>query len=271
MKGLLIYDAVGKARNEWFIERLIEAAEKRGHGLELVIYSDDGDIPPLKDYDFAIVRTIAPNLNEMLETAGIHCFNNAKTSRAANDKWQTYLFAKELGIAVMDTTDKKNYADIVSAAGIPFVLKAVDGHGGSEVFLVNNEQEYKDLLSLLPNKRLISQRLSSEVGVDMRVYVLGGRVLGAAKRTSKKDFRSNFSLGGNAEICTPSSDMLDVIEKVHSALKCDFVGIDFIRHNGKWILNEIEDVVGTRMLYSLTDLDAADEYIGYIVNKMNKG
>ena len=71
MKGLLIYDAAGKARNEWFIERLIEAAEKRGHGLELVIYSDESNIPPLKDYDFAIVRAIAPNLNEMLETAGI--------------------------------------------------------------------------------------------------------------------------------------------------------------------------------------------------------
>ena len=101
----------------------------------------------------------------------------------------------------------------------------------------------------------------------MRVYVLGGKVLVAVKRSSKTDFRSNFSLGGNAELTTVSQKVLEYIERIVKELEADFIGIDFIRHNGEWVLNEIEDVVGTRMIYSLTKTDAAEVYIKYILSK----
>lgn len=270
MRGLLIYDTEGAERNSWFINRLCESMKLYGHGLDLVIYESDDDLGDASAYDFAIVRTINPRINRHIEDLGIPCFNNYATSRIANDKWQTYLFAREVGVPVMDTAQITTYNEAARAFGTPFVLKAVDGHGGSEVFLVDNEQKCKELLSLLQNRRTIAQKLSSEVGIDMRVYVLGGKVLAAAKRTSLSDFRSNFSLGGSAQICAPDSEILSVVEKVCGALFCDFVGIDFIRHEGKWVLNEIEDAVGTRMLYSLTDIDAADEYIRYIINKLEK-
>ena len=99
---------------------------------------------------------------------------------------------------------------------------------------------------------------------------MGGSVVAATKRTSKVDFRSNFSLGGNAELDTPTAEMLSVIERLRNALHFDFVGIDFIRHNSEWALNEIEDVVGTRMLYSLTDIDAAEVYIRYVIDKVKQ-
>ena len=99
--------------------------------------------------------------------------------------------------------------------------------------------------------------------------MLGGEVLAAAKRTSLSDFRSNFSLGGKAEIVPVPKEVKATLEKVYRALGCDFVGVDFIRHNGEWILNEIEDVVGTRMLYSLTDIDAARVYVEYVIKTLN--
>ena len=69
---------------------------------------------------------------------------------------------------------------------------------------------------------------------------------------------------------TPTNDMISTINKLHTALDFDFVGVDFIRNGGRWVLNEIEDVVGTRMLYSLTDIDAADRYIEYILGKLKE-
>ena len=104
----------------------------------------------------------------------------------------------------------------------------------------------------------------------MRVYVLGAEILAAVKRTSDTDFRSNFSLGGKAQITEVPDEVKEIIYRVAGDLECDFVGIDFIRHEGEWVLNEIEDVVGTRMLYSLTDIDAARVYMEYIINKMKK-
>ena len=266
MKGVLIYDSVGKARNEWFISRLTESAEALGHVLELVVC--DGDYEPEEKPDFAIVRTINPRINEHLERLGVPTFNNARTSRIANDKWQTYLFATELGIPVMATKKPMDEEGAAASFPYPFIVKAVDGHGGSEVFSVEDEEECREVVSRLGTDRIITQQRCSEVGVDMRVYMLGGEILAAAKRTSHSDFRSNFSLGGSAEIVEVPEEIRDILKAVYGSLKCDFVGVDFIRHGGKWILNEIEDVVGTRMLYSLTDMDAAKIYVEHVIKKL---
>ena len=267
MKGLLIYDSVGKARNEWFIARLIESARSFGHELDLVVY--DGGEFNFDTVDFAIVRTINPDINKHFEERGIPTFNNAKVSEIANDKWLTYLFAKELSISVMDTKKPASIEDATSSFDFPFVIKAVDGHGGNEVFLADSKQKCEEIFTKLDINKSICQEMCSEPGIDMRVYMLGGEVLAAAKRSSLSDFRSNFSLGGKAEIVAVPKEIKEVLGKVYAALGCDFVGVDFIRHGGRWILNEIEDVVGTRMLYSLTDIDAAKVYVEYVINKLS--
>lgn len=270
MKGLLFYDSEGAKRNEWFIERLIESAKNRGCELKLVIHPDETDEALGDHIDFAIVRTICPHLNVRTIQSDIYTFNNYLTSYVANDKWKTYILAQKLGIPVMDTYAVASAEEAMVSIPFPFVLKSVDGHGGSEVFLVKNAEECKQTMSLLAGKRIIAQRLCAEPGVDMRVYVMGDEIIAATKRTSNVDFRSNFSLGGEAELDTPTEDMLWAIDKLREALRFDFVGVDFIRHNGRWVLNEIEDVVGTRMIYALTDIDAADKYIDYITRKMSE-
>lgn len=267
MKGLLFYDSEGAERNQWFINRLIESAKNASHELKLVIHPDETDDALNDQFDFAIVRTICPHLNVKIAHKNIYSFNNYLTSYIANDKWKTYMLAKKLGIRAMDTYAVSSAEEAMSVMRFPFILKSVDGHGGKEVFCVNNAVECKQAMSLLANKSVIAQRMCTEPGIDMRVYVMGDNILAAVKRTSADDFRSNFSLGGNAEISTPTSEMIEIIGKLRDALSFDFVGVDFIRHNGEWILNEIEDVVGTRMLYSLTDIDAADEYMKYIIQK----
>ena len=265
MRGLLFYDAVGAERNRWFIGRLIESANEHGCDLELVIAPDGTDDALKSSFDFAIVRTIDPSLNRRLEEMSIPTFNNAKTSLIANDKWKTYLFARELGLDVMPTEKIEAVAPMLP---FPYVIKTVDGHGGSEVFMARDADEYEKISTALAGKVKIAQCVCSEPGIDMRVYTLGGEILAAVRRTSNTDFRSNFSLGGNAELTEPDDTVINAVRLIYSKLGYDLVGIDFIRHGGKWILNEIEDVVGTRMLYSLTDIDAASVYIDYIIKKL---
>lgn len=271
MKGLLFYDEIGAKRNAWFIERLISVSKECGCELQLVVTSDiDAALSACEPRaDLAIVRTISPQLTESLEKLGIPTFNNARTATIANDKWLTYLYAKELGVPVMHTESISENDSSPSQFTYPLVIKAVDGHGGSEVFLAKNAEECKEILAKNRNKRFIAQKLSSEPGIDMRVYVLGGEVLKAVCRKSERDFRSNFSLGGKAEVIPLSKKEANIVSLISRDLGSDLIGIDFIRHNGEWILNEIEDVVGTRMLYSLTDIDAAEVYIRYIISKLN--
>ncbi|MBR4483682.1 MAG: hypothetical protein IKO97_00630, partial [Erysipelotrichaceae bacterium] len=89
-------------------------------------------------------------------------------------------------------------------------------------------------------------------------------------RSSDSDFRANFKLGGNAEIVDVPADVERMVKTIVPELMPDFVGIDFIFSDGKPYLNEIEDVVGTRMLYKLTDLDPAKMYIEYIADRVGQ-
>ena len=259
MKGLLIYDKVDAGINSWFTDHLCEMGKK--YGLELELFICDGrnnDITALKDADFCINRSRFEEYSEFFEKMRKPSFNNSRCIKVANDKWLTYLVGKEAGVPVMPTEELNG-----SSLPYPFVVKSRNGHGGKEVFWVKDKT---DLLSLeLTNgSGYIAQSPVSEVGVDVRVYMLGNRPIAGVKRTSDKDFRSNFSLGGKVELFTPTNHMLDVIEKVQKHISADYAGFDFIRHNGEWILNEIEDAVGARMLYSLTDIDIAEEFVRYI-------
>ena len=100
--------------------------------------------------------------------------------------------------------------------------------------------------------------------------MLGGEAIAAVRRTSETDFRSNFKLGGKVERVDPEPSVVEIAKRLYDHLKFDFVGVDFIRHGGRWILNEIEDVVGTRMLYATGDLDVASLFMRHVRSNLNK-
>ena len=88
-----------------------------------------------------------------------------------------------------------------------YVVKILDGHGGTGVFMVTG----KTILSILqaifaidPERELLLQKKEDADGGDIRVHVLTMRteqkILAAMKRVKiSGDFRSNVSLGATAE------------------------------------------------------------------------
>ncbi len=265
MKGLLVYDAIGANRNRWFIEKLTDEFKKRNIDLTLAVVDNKNKINAL--CDFAIVRTIVPNINKALENSGVRVFNNFHTSFVANSKWETYLFAQKLGVPTMETY---HGLDIDRFEKFPCVVKSCNGHGGKEVFWANNKKELSILKKHFEcsNKDYIVQQPCSTLGKDMRIYVLGQKIVACMLRQNSSDFRSNYSLGGTAEQVVPHDYQVEIVKKIASELKSDYIGVDFICDNGNWVLNEIEDVVGARMLYNLTNIDIATEYANYIEKEM---
>ena len=264
IRGVLLYEETDAKKNQWFIGHLIETAKDQGIDLSFMIYRKElfiGDNKELIRMDFCINRTRYSYVNVFLEARNVRCYNNLSTVKIANDKWLTYLMCKELEIPVMDTIpfDKNSFKDIE----FPVVIKSKNGHGGNEVFWVNNEEELQNIEFENENGYIV-QKPASVPGVDVRVYVLGDCPIIGVKRSSASDFRSNFSLGGQVEIFSPTAGQLAMIKKIQKFLATDYVGVDFMLHNDTWILNEIEDVVGARMLYSLSDYDIAEAFIKYI-------
>ena len=272
VKGILVYTSADAEYNEWFIDHIIEEGRKCNLDIRLVLsdkeeVSDIDEISyreevPDNDIDFAIVRNRDSKLCKRLEENNIRCFNSSYVVNIGNDKWEMYKDFNSAGIPVMYTQKTK--------LPYPFVMKPVDGHGGENVYLIKNADEYKRAIDTKPDEKtgeFIFQVPATEKGRDIRVYVVGGIILTAMERIAvdtEKDFRSNYSLNGNAKEHALTDEELKLAAKVADHIKADFVGIDLIYNNGRPVVNEIEDAVGTRMLYSLTDIDPVREFVAHI-------
>lgn len=254
MKGIIVYNDESLNKNKFFAEKLKKELENLGVEAEIVC---DG-IEQLRP-DFAVMRIYDEGLNSHFDSMGVPTFNNSNVAAICNDKWKTFLLLNENGIPVAPT-QRAEECDM----GYPRIVKARHGHGGSEVFWASSEAEFNEALSKMKDSAIVQPPVGKR-GRDLRVYVIGGKPVVAMLRCSDSDFRSNFSLGGFAKRYELSDREKELIARIASLLKFDFAGIDFLLGDDGLICNEIEDVVGCRMVYTYTDIDIIKNYAEHIV------
>lgn len=246
MLGYLFYDQKDIQRNQQFIHWLIESSHQ--YGLKLELHTQE-DYLNLKTPDFIINRSRFFQITDHFQTIS---FNSARVTKIANDKYLTYLTFKEH--VKMLYTSKDPF--------FPSVVKTVDGHGGNQVFLA------KDHTFTLEGN-LIYQEINKVLGKDLRVYILDNKILTSVLRSNNQSFKSNYSLGGHIELYELSPDQEKIVYKILEILPIHYGGIDFLfDENNDLILNEIEDPVGARMLYNLTDINVVDKYIKSISQRL---
>jgi len=255
----ILYEKEDLEANRFFAERLSGSGRELGFDTEIVTVDRiDYDDPA----DVVVSRIRDSEILSQLEDCGSTVFNRSSVCRICNDKAYTYSFARSLGIPILPFS----FPGQPLLDGPPWVVKSCIGHGGTEVFRADSEDEINSICEQMANRKPIIQKFASDPGKDMRVYVLGGRIIASVMRSSDSDFRANFKLGGKAELVEPVPEAVSIVRRIVPELMPDFIGIDFVFGDGKVYLNEIEDVVGTRMLYSLTDLDPARMYMEYIAH-----
>lgn len=267
MNGIIVYEEKIAPQRSWYIEQYRRYFLLENISLTLITVGGDEswkDQVKRLSPDFAVVRMIAPSVSEYLEGAGIRCFNSANVSKICNNKHLTYEF-------VRSNTDVRFLPYIypmteerLKNASWPRVVKSLDGHGGQQVLWADSLEDLKEKLPADLWGRYLAQEVAKTLAVDTRVYILGGKIMAAMCRRGKEDFRSNYCLGGTAYQRTLSSEEERAVLQIADALKADFIGIDLLQDGDGYAFNEVEDVVGARMLYDLTDIDIVKEYVAYI-------
>lgn len=240
MSGVVLYSPEEARRNEFSVEKFHTLL-----GAEL--HTPDYDGPA----DFVINRTNDPAVARRFESQGVRVFNPAAFCALANDKDACYRFMAAKGVEILpiDQTEP------------PMVVKPKDGHGGQGVRLIRSGEPVPP-----QNGNLVYQAVADTPGQDLRVWLLGGEIYAACLRRSATDFRSNYCLGGSAAVYPLSPAERAQVSDIAALVQADYYAIDFVRHQGRWVFNELEDTVGARMLYDLTSLDPLADYCRYIQN-----
>ena len=256
ISGLIVYNEYDAKCNRFFINKCLELLNDDLFSLKFLDEERLLEYATTNKVDFVVYRGRNSLLLEELENKGIKTFNNALTNKTANDKYLTYEFLKENNFPYIETyLEPKSFL---------CVMKSVSGHGGQEVFFVNGLEEVNQIKSEHPNLKFIYQEFLENNG-DVRIYVLNKRVVVAIKRKSQKDYRNNYSLGGEVELYEPSKDMVDAAVKIASLLKADLIGVDFLLTKDGYKIIEIEDPVGSRMAYKLKpELDIIKKYVEHV-------
>lgn len=261
INGLIVYNSLDQKKNEWFIDECIKQVNDKEFSL---LYKEESDVFSYIEshkVDFVIYRARDYKTVEQLEQKGIKCFNNSLTNKIANDKYATYQLCKKQEINCIETL-----LDSSEDLSYPFIMKSLDGHGGQEVYLINNEQERLDILKK-SQKHFAYQRYLPNCQ-DVRVYVLNHQIVAAVERKNSNDFRSNFSLGGEVKTYQPSQEMVEIATKISKLLGATYIGVDFLIDGNNIYLNEIEDPVGARMLYKTSNIDIINLFVKEIKKQL---
>ena len=275
--GWLIYNKQDAEMNESYIEWFISEAKKQDVILKLILRENlligiDGtnfityyNNQPKTLPHFCIIRVIDSTIQSHFMAQNVLCFNNYETSIICNDKSATHIEIAKLGVPAVQTFHYGT-SDLVSPPiPYPFILKSVNGRGGNQVYLVDNDKKFLNVQNNKMKGNFIIQSTHVEMGKDLRVFIIGKKIIAAVLRESKNDFRANFKLGGSATLYTLNKNEINLVKKIVNHFDFGLVGIDFLlSKDGQLLFNEIEDVVGSRILSKTTDINLLKEYILYI-------
>lgn len=286
LNGWLLYHETDAERNRTYIDWFIQEAEGLGIGLEFVGKREltagvrggrlhlDRRGAAAKLPDFCVMRDRDELFTLQLEALGVRVFNDSAVSRIANDKARTCQYLAQHGIPMPDTLFL-NSADYCEEAyrelAYPRVLKAAGGRSGSEVYLVDSPEALTERLRTYPpGSRFILQELVTP-GRDVRAFLVGRKVAGAVLRESDTDFRANHSLGGRSSFYRLTEEEAELVGRIAGLFDFGMAGVDLIYGtDGRPLLNEIEDVAGSRTLSLHSDINIVRLYLEHICGEMEQ-
>lgn len=125
-----------------------------------------------------------------------------------------------------------NYFEKNNELGWPVIAKHEKGYQGKSVRKFENFEELEKFVKKIHEKNigmfLWQKYLPTKW--DIRVIVLDGEAIGGMKRSAKgKEFRSNYSLGGEVEVWELSRQERKLAEKVAEVCGLDYCGVDIMK------------------------------------------
>ena len=219
----------------------------------------------------------------ILERANATLVNPRTTINMCADKYRTSLRLADYGLRQPQTkliNDPEKSNEIVAESGIkfPLIMKTLRGSKGVGVLFVDSEKGLDSIVQLIHKQDedadlLIQEYIKTEY--DVRVHVLGGKVLAAMKRpVIEGDFRSNVSQGSVPQNIKLTELEIEESLKAAKAVGGYWTAVDFIpskdRVNKPPFFLEVNSSPGTEGIEDATKMNIAKEVIKHFAKSENR-
>jgi len=233
----------------------------------------------LRQFDAVIVRTMPPGSLEQVvfrmdllhqaQAAGVRVVNSPTALETCVDKYLATAKLASAGMPVPQTVVCQNSdaaMEAIESLGGDVVVKPLFGsEGRGMVRVADPELAWRTFRTIERlNAVIYIQQFVEHSGWDLRVLVLGKRVLAAMRRHAKNDWRTNVAQGGRAEAVTPTIDEERLALQAAAVVGAEFAGVDLLPTDDGYVVLEVNAVPGWRALAPTCGVDVAAAVVQHL-------
>jgi ribosomal protein S6--L-glutamate ligase len=275
--------------------RILEAARERGHTATAInylrCYMDITSRKPRVLYGGHALRfdAIVPRIGasytfygsavvRQFEMMRVFATNGSQAISRARDKLRSFQILAREGIDLPVTTfahSIKDVDDLIDIAGVPVVIKLLEGTQGMGVVLAETKSAARSVVMAfrqLDANILVQEFIKEAHGADIRAFVVGRRVVAAMERQAPEgEFRSNLHRGGSAREIKITPEERAMAVRAARCLGLYVAGVDMIRsHRGTLVL-EVNASPGLEGIEMSTGRDVAGAIIEFLEKNVPLG
>ena len=285
MQGVLITNHyVRSEKFKQLFAMLLQAAEDAGIAMQRRTNFETLTDGLPANTDFVLFWDKDVRLARELERQGYRLFNSAAAIEACDDKSRTHTLLCTAGIPCPETVfspllhyaldwDREPMLDRVEQRlAYPMVVKECYGSFGQKVHLAQNRAELEQICNTMDTRPFLFQQFIAEsTGRDIRINVVGGKIVAAMVRENNDgDFRANVAMGGAGRAYTPTAAEAEMALAAAKVLGLDFGGMDILFGANGPIFCEANSNMHFKGIYSCTGVNTAEHIMAHIKREMAK-
>ena len=291
--------AILNAGTGWHTDELCRALAERGHTARVLPYEGlvarlgtaRGFAPTLSSHSAeileadAVLARIIPSgsLEQMIfrvdalhwiEARGVPVMNSARAIERTVDKFYTSALLQDAGLPTPRTVVCESAAEAMEAVAAmgDVIIKPLFGSMGHGMVRVSDPDVAFRVVRALEQLRAIFyvQQTVDHDGRDVRVFVLGGRVLGAIERGAPVGhWRTNVSRGGSARPFELPASWEQTALDAAATVGTEYAGVDLLpSRDGNVFVLEVNGIPGWQGLKAATGIDVAAAVAEYLEERV---
>jgi len=234
----------------------------------------------LLDFEAVLVRTMPPGSLEQVvfrmdvlhraQAGGVRVLNPPLALETCIDKYLASARLEGAGLRVPATVvcqDVESAMAAFTALGGDVVVKPLFGsEGRGMVRLGDSELAWRTFRAIERMQAVFYvQQFIHHPGWDLRVFVIGDRVVASMRRHARNGWRTNVAQGGRGEMVHVTSDEQRLALAAAAAVGATVAGVDLLPGpSGELYVLEVNAVPGWRALAPVTGVDIAAQVVRHL-------
>lgn len=276
--------------------RLVDAATERGHEVHVINHNHcyvgmetGSNNVYLGEQELTDFQAIIPRIGASVTFYGSSIIRQFEVKQVyttlsslalvrSRDKLRATQVLAKHGIGIPKTVFAKQPRDVQNlintVGGPPLIVKLLEGTQGLGVVLAETKTAAKSVIEAFYglNANILVQEFIKEAGgADIRVMVVGGKVIAAYKRQGQEgEFRSNLHRGGQGEKVKLSAAEKKTAIAATKALGLNIAGVDMLRSERGPLVLEVNSSPGFEGIEKVTGTNVAGNIIEFIEKQVEK-